>query len=478
MKFFWKVFLSIILITVLFFSIGVYYIIHSSFKYSLSREVTAAYEENDIILYTLTNEMQSNSTESPLSKNEEIISNEQWVMGIANSVIISNSKGIVPFRISNSSYNSLYESKWADIDNTILKKLPNDARGYEITFANEEYYIHTAAPIILQGEKMYVETCRNITPLFKNRDMQYQICFYLMLIMIVFGAIIIFAVTSWLTGPIRKLSSATKRFAEGEFHQRVTIKGNDELAMLSQDFNMMAENLEETVDELKEAARRQETFVNNFTHELKTPLTSIIGYADMIRSKKMNPDLIVESANYIFQEGKRLEALSLKLMNIIILKNQTFEFQNVNATDLFESIEGAYRPIFNKVNIEFTVSYEDAVISIEPDLIKTVCVNLLDNSIKSIAENGRISLIGKKSDNGYSISIYDNGRGMEASEITKITEAFYMIDKSRAREQGGAGLGLSICAEILKLHGGTLTFKSTPQKGTCATFDLKGGNGT
>lgn len=462
------------LITVFFFSIGVFYIIHSSFKYSLDMEISTAYEENDILLYTLNNEMQSNLKEKPVLLEEDIELKEKWIMTSANSVAISTSKGIVPFRISNSRYNILYESKWSGIDNALLQKLPKNTRGYEITLINDMYYIHTAAPLTILGEKLYVENYQNITALFENRDLQYRTCFYLMVVMIIVGAIIIFAVTTWLTQPIRKLSNATKRFASGDFSQRVNFKGEDELSLLSEDFNSMAERLAQIVGELKDAAKRQEEFVNDFAHELKTPLTSIIGYADMIRSKKMEHDLVIESANYIFEEGKRLESLSMKLMDIIILKNHAFTLQKIDALSFLESIEGAYRPIFNKNNIEFIVECEKAIIYIEPDLIKTVCINLLDNARKAITENGKISIIGRKTDQGYSISVYDNGRGMEESEIARITEAFYMVDKSRARAQGGAGLGLSICSEIIKLHGGFLTFQSTPKKGTCATIYLKG----
>lgn len=474
MKFFWKIFFSIMFITIFFFNMGIYYIIYSSFKHSLEIEVNATYEENDSILYTITNETQSNLRETPISFDEDIEVKEKWIMNTLNAVVISTSRGIVPFRISDSNYHIIYESKWDNIDNTILEKLSDDTRGYEITLIKGSYYIHIATPITILGEKMYVENYRNITALFANRYMQYKICFYIMIIMIIIFAIIIFAVVSWLTKPILKLSNATKRFAKGEFTQRVNIKGRDEIALLSQDFNIMAEKLEQTVDELKDSALQQETFVNNFTHELKTPLTSIIGYADMIRSKKMSTDLIIESANYIFEEGKRLESLSIKLMDIIILKNQKFRFQKINTVSLFESIEGVYNSIFKKANIKFKIECENAIIEIEHDLIKTVCINLLDNARKSITQNGEISLVGKLVNKEYSISIYDNGIGMEASEIEKITQAFYMVDKSRAREQGGAGLGLSICAEIIKLHGGTLTFKSIPSKGTCATFYLKG----
>lgn len=477
MKFYWKIFISIMLIAGTFFSVGVYYILYSSFEYSLEREISAAYEDNDILLHSLHSEIQDMQvTEQDIFRANESLK-KKWVMAAANSILISTSNGVVPFRISDNSYTTLYKSKWNGIDNFLISELPPNTRGHEITALNNNYYIHTGAPITIFEETLYVENYRDITVLFENRNRQYRICYYLMLMMLTVIAVITAVVSGWLMKPIRRLSNATKQFANGNLEKRVKINGEDELAMLSEDFNVMAEKLEQTVDELKNDAQRQEAFVNNFSHELKTPLTSMIGYADMLRSKKLESDQIIEFSNYIFEEGKRLEALSMKLMELIILKKQSFPFQSIEIDDFFESIEGIMRPVFKKEQIQFTISCENAVLKIEPDLMKTVCINLLDNARKAIMKDGKISMVGKVNDaNGYSISICDNGRGMEQSEISRITEAFYMVDKSRARSQGGAGLGLSICSDIVKLHEGTLAFNSRLGVGTCATIKLKGEN--
>ena len=108
--------------------------------------------------------------------------------------------------------------------------------------------------------------------------------------------------------------------------------------------------------------------------------------------------------------------------------------------------------------------------------MSTVCINLLDNARKAIDEGqkGEISLLGRRCDDGYEILVIDNGCGMEQEELAKITEAFYMVDKSRSRKKGGAGLGLAVCSEILRLHGGLLEFVSQPGQGTCARVWLRG----
>lgn len=130
------------------------------------------------------------------------------------------------------------------------------------------------------------------------------------------------------------------------------------------------------------------------------------------------------------------------------------------------------KPVLEKENISLEVAVEDAMLCVEPDLIKTVLLNLLDNGRKAIDKAGKLQLIGKIETEGYCFFVRDNGKGMASEELTRITEAFYMVDKSRARKQGGAGLGLSICAEIVKCHYGTLKFESIPEKGTCVSVYL------
>ena len=105
--------------------------------------------------------------------------------------------------------------------------------------------------------------------------------------------------------------------------------------------------------------------------------------------------------------------------------------------------------------------------------MKTVCLNLLDNARKAVSENGKIYLKGNRLEKGYQFIIKDNGCGMAAEELNKIKEAFYMVDKSRSRSAGGAGLGLALCDQIIKIHQGTIDFESTLGKGTTVTVVIR-----
>ncbi|MEI3348181.1 MAG: ATP-binding protein [Dysosmobacter sp.] len=110
--------------------------------------------------------------------------------------------------------------------------------------------------------------------------------------------------------------------------------------------------------------------------------------------------------------------------------------------------------------------------------MESVCLNLLDNARKALDAGGRILLEGTPAEGGYCIHVTDNGRGIAPEDLKRITEPFYMADKSRSRAQGGAGLGLTVCQKIVELHGGTLHFASTLGQGTRVSVFLKGGEGS
>ena len=187
--------------------------------------------------------------------------------------------------------------------------------------------------------------------------------------------------------------------------------------------------LERSIENLENVAARREEFIGSFAHELKTPLTAIIGYADMLRSKEMAPKSRFTAAGYIFSEGKRLEALSLKLLDIIVAGNQTFEPKRFEVGYFIRSIAAVTVPSLSGEDITLDLRWEPGEIEVEPDLFKTLMINLVDNARKASHRGDVIELFGKAEDGGYALYVRDHGRGMPKEELGKITEPFYMIDK-------------------------------------------------
>ena len=213
----------------------------------------------------------------------------------------------------------------------------------------------------------------------------------------------------------------------------------------------------------------------DFSHEMKTPMTSIIGYADLLRSQVLTPDEQMDAANYIFSEGKRLEALGLKLLDMLSLDQSKLQLVPAHPADLVAGLLEHLKRLYAQKGIALQYRTEEGVCYLEPDLFKTLLVNLMDNARKALDSGGNIYVWQEMLPDGCRVRVLDNGRGIPPEALAHLTEAFYRVDKSRSRAQGGAGLGLSLCNEIVQLHGGTMQFESRVGNGTVVTVELKGG---
>ena len=233
----------------------------------------------------------------------------------------------------------------------------------------------------------------------------------------------------------------------------------------------MAGHLQEKMEEISDQAKRQEHFTAAFAHELKTPLTAIIGYADLIRSvDDLSPEERIKAADYIYAQGKRLQKLSYKLMELFVLKRQNMEFQELPAQYLLRQVGYLVEVSMLRSETELVRRAEKGVIYGEQDLLLSLFANLVDNARKASQKGAHIYLTGQAEPDGYTVIVRDEGKGMEKTEIDKITQAFYMVDKSRSRKEGGAGLGMTLCQEIIHLHKATWLIESEPGKGTTITM--------
>ena len=466
MKFFWKLFCSMVLITALACSAGGCALINTQFRTSLEREVAALYEENDLLRFALAQELAFN----PLYTREELAK-------AAGGIRITTGRGAVSFRLSGEGGQTLGGSGALPVEAAgLTAQLPAGQRGWVMeALGDGRIVLHAASPLALEDGILYLENCREVGELFQSRSEQYRSFFSLMLVLT--GAVggLSLAVAAMLARPLARLSAAARRMAEGELSQRVRVDGDDEIAQLSADFNVMAHRIQRQVAELKAAQRRQEDFIASFAHEIKTPLTSVIGYADLLRSRPAGAAQVRESAGYIFNEGRRLEALSRKLLDLIVLERQDFPLRPVPLDAFLSRVAGAMEPPLQRAGIRLTVRAQAVTALMEPDLMETVCVNLLDNARKAMENGGEILLEGLAEDGGCRIQVTDQGRGIPAEELERVTEAFYMVDKSRSRAQGGAGLGLALCRRIAELHGGRLEIESVLGRGACVRVHLKGG---
>lgn len=340
---------------------------------------------------------------------------------------------------------------------------------------NGERYLRISGGFSIGAQTLSLDTVHDISELYENRARQQNAYRFIFLLTMLLCAGLAYSMALILTRPLTRLSRGAREIADGNFSFRSEIRSDDEIGRLSQDFDRMADRIEENVQMLEESVKAQERFVSSFTHELKTPMTSVIGYADLLRSQELPEEERRDAANYIFMEGKRLERLSLKLMEIYVAKGGNICLSPQNPGAIAEDVVAHLCPIYQERNIFLETCCERGTCRLEPDLFRSLLVNLIDNAGKAIGEEGHILVTVHMTENGCVLLVEDDGPGIPEEAKAHLTEAFYRVDKSRSRKQGGAGLGLTLCADIAELHGGILTFENCEGGGTRVRVELRGG---
>lgn len=466
MNFFWKIFFTTMFTSMTFLALGGYMLIHSNFHSLLDNEVATAYDYGDIVYYSISREIRN-------SWPQGYILSEAEVEEFAQLINISNMSQRIQFGMIDGKGETIFSSLDVSLDKKMMPALGASGAGWTLKSQGEHIYIQAMRPIELRQEQFYIEIVRDVTFIFDNQTAQYETLLKIMAGMLAIGGMITFIISKLLMRRVSALTKVTKRIAAGNLEKRMEVRGEDEISELSRNFNKMADDLEEKIRRLEEQAEREELFVGAFSHELKTPLTSVIGYADMLRRKEMGAEQTHICAEYIFSEGKRLETLSIRLLELIVLRKQEIHRKPVDITEFFADVCFIAQLQLEQSDIAFSCHMERAVIAMEPELMQTVFINLIDNARKAIEGRGRIDVWGERRREAYAVMIRDTGKGMDEKELPKIREAFYMVDKSRSRKQGGAGLGLAICQEVLQLHGFRIDFESAVGEGTTVTIYME-----
>lgn len=461
MKFSFKIFIISFFLVISLLGIGGFLIINSNFNNELLIKKDSTINSNKM-LTTIYYSISSNSLDDysyGFSMTEYILKQFQNISN--NGEIFIGDKTNIKY-----------------IDNsTFVNNLDYNEQGSQIFSKDNKYFFQVITKLNINDQDTYLENLVDITDIYELRNQNYKLyCMFLIIGSLISSSIIaVFSI--YITSPLKKLQQTTNQIAKGNFKIRnnnslKTMK-SPELVNLATDFNNMTDKIEEYINQLQDYNQRQEDFISRFTHELKTPMTSIIGYADILRTYDIEPKKRYELANYIFKEGKRLEDLSFHLLNLIILKQDEFPFKEYNSNQLFKELTQTLAILLKKYNIKIEFNTEEVNIFIEPVLLKSLLYNLIDNACKASKENQKIIVSGIKDNNRYIISVQDFGKGIDEENLAKVTEPFYMVDKSRARKQGGAGLGLALCKEIASLHKSELLIKSKLGVGTTISFSVE-----
>jgi len=351
-----------------------------------------------------------------------------------------------------------------------LENLSEEGTNYIIRTLDNKQYLYVSSLVSVYNSQIKIHYAKDISSIYIEKMNQYALFLKLDVLICSLFAVFMFFISRLITKPINTLIASTQKISLGQYSERVVLKSKDEFNVLSNHFNLMAQTIEDKINELEMSNIEKETFINNLTHELKTPLTSIIGYASLIRTSKYNEELFFEAADYIYKEGKRLEQMAFKMMDLIYTKNQEFKLTPEKIMPIIYEVEKSLIVKLKDKNIDLIIEGEECILDVDKDLIKMALCNLVENAIKASENNSKIYLKLSDLNNKTSISIMDSGSGMAKEHLEKIWQPFYVVDKARSRKSNGAGIGLSICKKIAEVHNADIKINSELGKGTEVTL--------
>lgn len=456
MKFSLKILIGTMMIVALMFTISGILLIHSNFKNSYNLQMNHNIEEHYLEKYSIESNINDN-----INNNGDIdVKNLESYLYTLTSYL-ENSRKLTIYVDDQKVWNNVPFELHEDMlkENILLHE-----------YDSKKYFMITSNTII-NNQKVLVVSVFDMSGVFKVRDQNLQVFYIIDAILLILCGCITTLFAKILTKPLHKLEETTKMIADGNLDVGIGSFSNDEIGSLAESFNIMVDSIKNKITELELSVHKRDDFVSNFTHELKTPMTSIMGYTKILKSNKYKEEDKEKALDYIYSESKRLEVLSHKMLDLLELSSEKIERKEIDTKIFFESFKEL--ALLRLSDINLTTDIEPKKILGDEDLLNACLINLLENAKKASDKNSEIKIVGQAVQNKYQVFVIDKGEGIEEKELDRITESFYMIDRSRSKSKGGYGIGLALCEKIAKLHHTSLKFKSKVGAGTTVSLELE-----
>ena len=342
-----------------------------------------------------------------------------------------------------------------------------------VTWQGEKLFA-AGTDVDLLRETYQLYLIRNMTDLYDSiarLRLQFGI---ICIVAVLLSAALILLVTSRTLRPLKTLEREAAAMASGEYRARILLSDRarqrkDEITTVSESFNRMADAVEQHIDTVTAVAEERKMLIGALTHEMKTPLTAIIGYAESLdRAKdraKLNAEQREEAVSFIHREACRLERLSQKMMQLITLTDgEAIVLRDVSARELFDTAKQTLQIVADRQGASLSFVENGERFSMDADLITGVLINLVDNACSAGAKHVTVSARERV------ISVSDDGCGIPPKIVEKVTQPFFRADKSRSRRGGHAGLGLALAERVALLHGARLLIESREGCGTTVSL--------
>lgn len=452
-------------------------------------------EKNIINFYNGINEVYASGE---VSKKDLTSQFEKLETNRSISLVIKNKDGIniyVTSKDYSTDYNNSKKVNWInkpDIEGEKIENMLNTERTYIVrryhdNFLNSDFLLLVGK--LNDGNYIYLRS-----PLeFVKESISISNSFLLIVIAILLlsSGVLSYFISRSFTRPIRDLNNMTKRMSDLDFSEKYKVVTNDEIGMLGNSINSLSESLETKIQELKEAnmelekdieetsriSEMRSQFISDVSHELKTPIALIQGYAEGLadnvvtdeESRKYYIDVILDEANKMSELTKGL----LDLTNLEYGKKE-LHLQEFDITNLTSSIVKKNELLLNEKNI--TLEFDDTkeyLVNADMFRIEQVITNYLNNAVKNIGGKRKIKItIEEKENSLVRVNVFNTGKNISEEDLPRIWIRFYKVDNSRTRSVGGSGIGLSLVRAIMTQHGNSYGVNNT-EDGVNFWFELR-----
>lgn len=448
--------------------------INKNNEYVIKKEIIDIKKHSDIYLQQVFLKNNNGKTEDFFKNYGKKISDE-LSSEIGYRVVLYSTKGEFI-------YDSSGKNGFVNGGKTDLSMAENDKIGYSINYTKNVVDVNFSYGVSLNNTKVGIIRYKiDYTDLYKTGKDLIDMIEIASLILFVIIVVVAFIISREITSPIEKLNKLTKRISEGDFNVSVNIKSRDEIGELSENFNLMAEKIKtqmnkiiEDSESIKTLESHRKNFFDNVTHELKTPLTTILGYSQIIEENgfKKDEEFFEKGIKYIISESERLRRMVIGLLEFSQIEKE-YNFKQFNLSQLIANTCEELQIKANRYNININSEIQNELLVMgDKDKLKQVFINVIDNSIKYGFENSiiRVRAMGEKEN--IEITVEDSGEGILEDKLQNIFQPFYRANKSNCAEKGSSGLGLSISKAIIDRHKGKITIESKLKVGTIVTIEL------
>jgi len=451
-----KVYLVTIILFVVVLNIGIYVVFELTYKKDIEAEQKQAETQYNILNSGLVRSLDSLYSQGDVtdSKLQRVIENyENYYDDEIRLTLWREESCVYP-----GNNQMLRDWKHTDGKNELITE---GNKNKKITVRGKLY--EGEVPLYLQYEKELTEL-KEVWDRLRLKYIMISVGFSLIL------AVFLFGILRKTMKPIDELTKTVDSMAEGKLESRASGRGKDEIATLGRHFNQMADRIQENMQLIQKEAEAKQEFVDNFAHELKSPLTSIYGFAEYIQKANVSEDEKVQCMGYIMEESNLLLQLSYNLLDMARIRNEEVHMEEINLEDMEEQIKKRMEALCQERKVTLDCKRNVTDMYANEVLLYSLLCNLIQNAVYACESGDTVSWSVEEETDEFKICVEDNGCGMTKEQIRRVKEPFYRVDKARSREAGRTGLGLAICAQIVEYHNGKMDIQSEIDKGTIVTI--------